>query len=78
MSKRLFTFKCSHCDTTFDELTEYTNSHICPQCGNNADKVMTCPQIKLEGITGAFPGAYQSWERKRKQKIAQERKISGN
>jgi putative FmdB family regulatory protein len=74
--KRIYTFKCTDesCGHQFDELTEYVTTLQCPQCGASADKVITTPQIKLEGITGSFPGAYYSWERKRKEKMAQEHK----
>lgn len=74
--KRLYEFKCSSCGNTFDEVTEYTQTHSCPLCGGVADKVITSPAIKLEGITGAFPGAYYQWEKKHKQKLDQERKQS--
>jgi hypothetical protein len=30
--------------------------------------------VKLEGVTGSFPGAAMQWERKRNEKMAQERK----
>ncbi len=72
--KRILTFKCPQCDNVFDDLVEFTHTHICPQCGGVADKIITCPQIKLEGVTGAFPGAAMSWERKRAEKMAQEQK----
>jgi len=76
MGRRIYTYKCSHCDNTFDEYTELVEQHECPQCGSTADRIITCPQIKLEGITGSFPGAYHAWEKKRNQKIAQEQKYS--
>jgi hypothetical protein len=36
--------------------------------------MIAAPRCQLEGITGAFPGAAMAWERKREQKMAQERK----
>lgn len=72
--KRIYSFKCTHCGNAFDELTEYTATHECPQCGAVAEKVIIPPQIHLEGTTGSFPGAAISWERKRNNKINQERK----
>ena len=74
--KRLYTFKCSPCGNTYDELTEYTTTHICPLCGEVSHKVLTAPMFKLEGITGAYPTAYDAWERKRTQKLNEERKRS--
>lgn len=71
--KRLYEFQCpSH--GVFEEYTEYTKQYACPSCGELADKIISNPQVKLEGISGAFPGASMAWERKHKQKLEQERK----
>lgn len=76
--KSIYTFKCraADCANVFDEYTEYTTTLKCPRCGSVADKVITAPQIKLEGVTGSFPGAAMSWEKKRVEKLAQERKLA--
>jgi len=76
MTKRLYSFQCSSCDNSFDELTEYTITLKCPQCGGIATKIVNSVNVKLEGITGAFPGAYFAWEKKHKQKLDQERKAA--
>ena len=34
--------------------------------------------VKLEGVTGDFPGAAMQWERKRAEKLAVERKQSAD
>jgi len=34
--------------------------------------------VKLEGVTGDFPGAAMQWERKRAEKVAAERKQSAD
>lgn len=74
--KRTYTFKCSKesCQHIYDELVEYVPTHNCPLCGALSTKVINAPMFKLEGITGAYPTAYDAWERKRKQKLAEERK----
>lgn len=74
--KRIYTYKCTNdsCQDIFDDLTEYKNTHSCPLCGSEATKVINTPMFKLEGITGAYPTAYDAWERKRKQKAAEENK----
>tara|TARA_R110000868_G_scaffold169870_2_gene404984 strand:- start:745 stop:975 length:231 start_codon:yes stop_codon:yes gene_type:complete len=70
--RKLFEFKCSSCELYFEELTEYTKTLPCPECGSNADKLISAPRISLEGITGSFPGAASKWVQKRKQKLAKE------
>lgn len=74
--KRFYNFYCKSCDETQEIYTEYTQQHICPSCGGVTVKQITAPSIKLEGVTGSFPGAYHSWERKRAEKLAQERKFA--
>jgi hypothetical protein len=69
---RVFDFLCPHCG----ELTERfvkSDVHEAP-CEGIANRVMSAPQVKLEGITGSFPGAYHKWERVRNEKLQQERK----
>lgn len=46
----------------------------CNVCGKEAKRIISCPNIKLEGITGSFPGAADRWERVRAEKLSQERK----
>lgn len=41
----------------------------CPHCTEVAYKVLAAPRVKLEGITGSFPGAYDKWERQHKQAL---------
>jgi putative FmdB family regulatory protein len=72
--KKLFEFQCSHCNHYFEELTEYTKTLTCPSCGKEADKLISTPRVHLEGHSGSFPGAAMSWEKKRKQKLADEKK----
>jgi putative FmdB family regulatory protein len=72
--KRVFDFECQQCGETTEEYTEYKQTSSCPLCGGLAVKLISAPQIKLEGITGSFPGAYDAWERKHIQKLKQEQK----
>ena len=62
----LFNFTCRDCKDSFEKYIEYTQITECPSCGGQADKMITAPSIKLEGISGAFPGAAMSWEKKHK------------
>ena len=64
--KKIFEFRCSHCSLQFEEYMEYSKFCICPSCGMSADKIISTPQIKLEGITGSFPSAAWAWEKRHK------------
>ena len=72
--KKLFEFRCSSCHHDFEELTEYTQTFTCPKCNSNADKIISAPRVSLEGWSGTFPSAADAWDKKRKQKLAEERK----
>jgi len=34
---------------------------ICQECGCDAVQLMGMPTVRLEGLTGAFPGAHHKW-----------------
>jgi putative FmdB family regulatory protein len=72
--KKLFEFLCSHCDHYFEELIEYTKTIECPECGKEASKLISAPNFYLEGVTGSFPSAAMSWDKKHIQKLAEEKK----
>lgn len=74
--KRLFEFKCTHEHVTERLIDDSVRTAACKDCGEDAVRIVSMPRINLEGITGAFPGAYESWSRKREQKLQQERKAS--
>jgi len=61
--RKLFEFECDQCGI-FEELVEYTKEHDCPSCGKVAYKIISTPSIQLEGVSGSFPGAALSWEKK--------------
>jgi hypothetical protein len=70
----MFEFVCED-GHAFDKLVDdKIRSVKCIHCDTNATRVVSAPQVKLEGITGAFPGAYSKWERVRAEKLKQERK----
>lgn len=71
--RRLFEFLCTDghaSERLVDDSIRVTSCH----CGRAAHRIVSAPQIKLEGITGSFPGAYEKWERVRAEKLQQERK----
>ena len=74
--RKIFNFTCRDCKEHFEKLIEYTQITDCPSCGGQADKVITAPTIKLEGYSGDFPGAAMQFDRKHREKLAQEKKHS--
>ena len=48
----------------------------CRHCGNDATRLLAAPRSKLEGFTGAFPDAYDRWDKLRQSKIAAEKKAA--
>lgn len=73
--KRFYEFQCPE-HGVFEVYVEYTKQTPCPTCGKEADKIISTPRISLEGVTGDFPGAAISFERKHRQKLAAERKFN--
>ncbi len=57
-------FVCSHCGQRVEKLVDISYSTIeCPECQGDAVQQMGMPTVRLEGITGAFPGAHEKWAR---------------
>jgi hypothetical protein len=46
----------------------------CPVCSMLAERVISAPRALLDGTSGHFPGASDSWERKRESHMAKERR----
>lgn len=74
MPRRMFDFLCEQghenealVDTEVFEIT-------CRVCEDVAKRTVSAPRTYLEPFSGAFPGAYHAWNRKRAEKMAQERK----
>lgn len=72
--KRIFEFRCEHGHTSSQLVDDSIREAPCRECGANAVRIVSAPRVNLEGITGAFPGAYSRWERVRAEKLAQEKK----
>ena len=74
--RRIFEFMCIE-DHKFEALVDDSvRTYSCPHCSSNAIRIVSAPQTKLEGITGAFPTAYDAWERKRAEKLSVEKKLN--
>jgi len=57
-------FQCDKCDHVVEKLVEVgIKSTVCPKCGHTAHEQMGMPTVRLEGITGSFPGAADKWAR---------------
>jgi putative FmdB family regulatory protein len=73
--KRYYEFQCTE-HGVFEEYTEYAKEHPCPACGKSADKIISTPHIKLEGVSGDFPGASMKFEKIHREKLKQEQKLT--
>ena len=74
MSKRIFEFICAEDHLTEAYIDAEKRTTDCKVCGHPAIRIISKPMVKLEGVTGDFPDAAMKWERKRNEKMAQERK----
>jgi hypothetical protein len=62
--KRIFEFRCAKEHITEKLVDDEVRSIECPHCRNEASRIISSPRISLEGITGAFPSAFDKWARK--------------
>lgn len=74
MPKRMFEFVCKDGHISEQLVDSECRETPCKVCAQPASRIMSSPMVKLEGITGAFPGAYDAWERKRAEKLTVEQK----
>lgn len=65
--RRIFEFRCEENHLTEKFVDDETRSIDCPHCCKEASRIISSPRINLEGITGAFPSAYDAWARKHEQ-----------
>lgn len=56
---------------TLNSISNRETAQACPVCGELSRYCISTPTIKLEGITGDFPTAYDRWEKKHRQYAAQ-------
>ena len=74
----MYDYRCLHCGEDFETLRplEERLSATCPSCGAEAKFRISTPRIALDGTDPSFPGAYDSWDKKRRQKQKQEERKS--
>jgi hypothetical protein len=60
---RVFDFLCpsGHLQERFTSVE--TETIDCQVCGTTAFRQLSTPRVKLEGVTGDFPGAAMKWKR---------------
>ena len=57
-------FVCGDCGTRVEKLVSIEFHSIeCDECQGTAMQQMGMPTVRLEGITGSFPGAAEKWAR---------------
>lgn len=67
--KRMYEFRCNEGHITerlcrFEDITT-----TCSTCSQAAERIISTPQISLEGVSGDFPGAKIKWEQKHTQHL---------
>tara|TARA_B110000259_G_C13970983_1_gene384696 strand:- start:1098 stop:1322 length:225 start_codon:yes stop_codon:yes gene_type:complete len=72
----MYEFMCADGHVTEHLIDDSYRTALCKECSANAIRILSTPQIKLEGITGAFPGAADKWVKNRAEKLQQEQKAS--
>ena len=70
----IYEYECTGCKEYFTSLKSIAerDNASCPLCSAPGKKLISIPRIALDGTDPGFPGAWDKWERKRKQKLAQE------
>lgn len=76
MPKRMFEFSCSEGHITEQLVDPEVRTSVCRECSEEAHRMVSAPTVRLEGISGSFPGAYARWEKVRAEKLKQERKAA--
>jgi putative FmdB family regulatory protein len=71
---RVFDFYCPKGHTSELFVSVDTDETKCPQCEKTAYRIISAPNVKLEGWSGSFPGAAMKWEKKHREKMIQEQK----
>ena len=74
MTKRIYEIICADDHLTAAYIDSESRTTNCKVCGDPAIRIVSKPMVKLEGVTGDFPGAAMQWERKRNERIKAEQK----
>jgi len=74
MAVKAFDYACPKGHITEHFTSSMEEEITCPECSLLSTRQISIPFVKLEGITGDFPGAHRKWELVRKEKMAIEKK----
>ncbi len=74
MPKLLREFECESCGRMQERFIDVETHYVECSCGGTARKIVGMPTVKLEGITGAFPGAHDRWARIREENARQKKR----
>jgi hypothetical protein len=72
----MFEFVCEDGHISEALVEDTVRELSCRACGKHSTRIVSMVRSRLEGISGAFPSAYDAWERKRSDKLKQEKKTS--
>lgn len=75
-SRRLFEFECGSGHRSEHFVYPDVQETPCPECGNTAKRIISAVRSKLEGITGAFPGAADKWAKMHEEATRQAKRKS--
>lgn len=67
--RRIFEFLCEDNHLSEAYIDENERVISCKECGKESHRIVSKPMMKLEGISGDYPTAYDAWERKRNEKM---------
>jgi hypothetical protein len=73
MGLRVYDFTCSAGHTVERFVSADIEEHEC-ECGAMGKRQLAAPRARLEGFTGAFPGAADAWERRRESHMRKEQR----
>ena len=71
--KRMYDFACENGHRT-EKLADYEAVNVQCKCGSVSHRIISAPNIKLEGWSGHFPTSAHQFDRKHRQKLAAELK----
>tara|TARA_R100001510_G_scaffold53946_1_gene56061 strand:- start:229 stop:486 length:258 start_codon:yes stop_codon:yes gene_type:complete len=75
MTKRIFEFQCNN-DHVFEQyIDDSLKTTTCPACDTEAKRIISKPRIDLDGCSGDFPTAADTWVKRRESHMKYERKM---
>ena len=66
--KLMLDFKCDYCHSIDEHYVDSSVYQFICECGGVSRRQISMPTVKLEGVTGSFPGAWHKWADKREKR----------